>query len=138
MPVEMLTYAMLGERLNRSPEAARALVKRLRLPRQKANDGKVLVSVDLSEINHKPMPVRSPADHHPIIASLKARIEVLQTELAKIEALACGHRADFERERERADALMAELLKMTADAMAAKEAAARLEAALRGGAPYPY
>ena len=32
-----------------------------------------------------------------------------------------------EDERERADALMAELLKMTADAMAAKEAAARLE-----------
>src|ERR1700732_4562659 len=30
-----------------SPEAARSLVKRLRLPRQKANDGKVLVSVDL-------------------------------------------------------------------------------------------
>jgi hypothetical protein len=30
MPVEMLTYAMLGERLNCSPEAARALVKRLR------------------------------------------------------------------------------------------------------------
>jgi hypothetical protein len=29
-----------------SPEAARALVKRLRLPRQKANDGRVLVSVD--------------------------------------------------------------------------------------------
>ena len=30
-------------------------------------------------------------------------------ELAKIEALASGHFADFERERERADALMAEL-----------------------------
>jgi hypothetical protein len=127
MPVEMLTYAVLGERLNCSPEAARALVKRLRLPRQKANDGKVLVSVDLSEINHKPIPARSSADHHPIIASLKARAEVLQMELAKIEALASGHRADFERERERADALMAELLKMTEDTMAAKEAAARLE-----------
>jgi hypothetical protein len=127
MPAEMLTYAMLGERLNRSPEAARALVKRLRLPRQKANDGKVLVSVDLSEINHKPLPARSPSDHHPITARLKASIEVLQMELAKVEALASGHRADFERERERADALMAELLKMTADAMAAKEAAARLE-----------
>jgi hypothetical protein len=127
MGTEMLSYNQLGDRLNCSPEAARALVKRLRLPRQKANDGKVLVSVDLSEINHKPMPVRSPADHHPIIASLKARIEVLQTELAKIEALASGHRADFERERERADALMAELLKVTAAAMAAKEAAARLE-----------
>lgn len=90
MGTEMLSYNQLGDRLNCSPEAARALVKRLRLPRQKANDGKVLVSVDLSEINHKPMPVRSPADHHPIIASLKARIEVLQTELAKIEALAPG------------------------------------------------
>jgi hypothetical protein len=127
MGIEMLSYNQLGDRLNCSPEAARALVKRLRLPRRKANDGKVLVSVDLSEINHKPMPVRSPADHPPIIASLKARIEVLQTELAKIEALASGHRADFERERERADALMAELLKVTAAAMAAREAAARLE-----------
>jgi hypothetical protein len=48
-------------------------------------------------------------------------------EFAKIEALASGHRTDFERERERADVLMAELLKMAADAMAAKEAAARLE-----------
>src|ERR1700720_4960904 len=125
MPVEMLTYAVLGERLNCSPEAARALVKRLRFPRQKPNDGKVLVSVDLSEINHKPIPARSSADHHPIIASLKTRTEVLQMELAKVEALASGHRADFERERERADALMAELLKVTAAAMAAKEAGAR-------------
>ena len=60
MPVEMLTYAMLGERLHCSPEAARALVKRLRLPRQKA------VSVDLSEINHKPLPARSPGDHQSV------------------------------------------------------------------------
>jgi hypothetical protein len=60
MAVEMLSYNQLGERLGCSPEAARALVKRLRLPRQKANDGKVLVSVDLSELNHKPMPARSP------------------------------------------------------------------------------
>jgi hypothetical protein len=51
----------------------------------------------------------------------------LQAELAKVEALAVGHRADFERERERADRLMAELLRATADTMAAKEAAARLE-----------
>src|SRR6202011_5576093 len=70
-------------------------------------------------------PARSPADDHPITATLQARIEALQAELIKLEATASGHRADFERER--ADALMAELLKMTADAMAAKEAAARLE-----------
>src|SRR5947208_11565862 len=104
MAIEMLSYSQLGERLKCSSEAAaRALVKRLRLPRQKANDGKVLVSVDLSEINHKPMPARSPAGHHPITASLKARVETLQAELAKVEALASGHRADFERERERFD-----------------------------------
>jgi glutamine synthetase adenylyltransferase len=130
MPIEMLSYKQLGERLGCSPEAARALVKRLRLPRQKANDGKVLVSVDLSEINHKAMPTRSPATHHPITAALKARIEVLETELAKVEALAAGHRADFERERQRFDGLMAELLRSTLDAQSAKEAAARLDGEL--------
>ena len=59
MTIENLTYAALAERLKISPEAARALVKRLRLPRQRANDGKTLVSVDLSEIQHKTMPARS-------------------------------------------------------------------------------
>jgi hypothetical protein len=58
MPIEMLTYAALSERLGCSAEAARALVKRLRLPRQCAKDGKALVAVDMAEINHKPM-VRS-------------------------------------------------------------------------------
>jgi capsule polysaccharide export protein KpsE/RkpR len=137
MATEMLSYSQLGDRLSCSPEAARALVKRLRLPRQKANDGKVLVSVDLTEINHKPMSVRSPAGHQPIITSLKARIQDLEselgkveTELGKVEASAANHRADFERERERFDRLMAEQLRTTLDAMTAKEAAARLEGEL--------
>ena len=43
MPVEMLSYAELGERLKISPEAARALVKRHRLPRSRSNTGKTLV-----------------------------------------------------------------------------------------------
>ena len=55
MPVEMLTYAELGERLKISPEAARALVKRHRWPRSRANDGKTLVQVDLTEISHSPI-----------------------------------------------------------------------------------
>jgi hypothetical protein len=42
----------------------------------------------------------------------------LQVELATFEALAAGHRADFERER--FDRLIAELLRATADTMAAK------------------
>jgi hypothetical protein len=128
MPVEMLTYAALGARLNCSPEAARALAKRLRLPRQLANDGKALVVVDVAELAHKPMPARSPAGDPAIAATLKARVEALQAELAKVEASAAGHRADFERER--ADRLMAELLRATADSMAAKEAAARLDGEL--------
>src|SRR5437588_219751 len=117
MATEMLTYSQLGERLGCSPEAARALVKRHRLPRQKANDGKVLVSIDLSEINHKPMPARSPADPRPITASLNtridalqagldARIDALQAGLANIEAAAACHHTEFERERKRVDQLM--------------------------------
>jgi hypothetical protein len=130
MATEMLSYSQLGERLSCSPEAARALVKRLRLPRQKANDGKMLVSVDLSEINHKPMPARSPAGDRAITATLKARVEALQAELAKVEASAACHRADFERERERLDRLMVELLRATLDTLTAKEAVARLDGEL--------
>ena len=61
----------------------------------------------------------------------------MQAENAQLETSAAGHRADFERERERADRLMAELLQATAEATAAKEATARLEgevAALRTAA----
>ena len=47
MTIENLTYAALAERLKISPEAARALVKRMRLPRHRSNDGKTLVTVDL-------------------------------------------------------------------------------------------
>jgi hypothetical protein len=131
MATEMLSYSQLSERLKCSPEAARALVRRLRLPRQKANDGKVLVSVDLNEINHKPMPARSPADHHPVTASLKASVEALQEGLAKLEASAICHRAKFERERERLDQLLVDLLRAILDAQTAKEAVARLDGELK-------
>ena len=130
MPVEMLTYAALSERLGCSAEAARALVKRLRLPRQRGNNGKALVAVDVAELNHTPMVRtgnrRSPDDHHAVAAALKARIEMLVTELAKLEGISAGHRADFERERDRCERLMAEVLKATADLMAARETSARL------------
>lgn len=127
MAVESLTYAALGQRLGCSPEAARALAKRLHLPRQKANDGKALVVVDLSEIDHKPLPARSPVGHLSVVDTLQAKIELLQAELAKVEAVATGHRADFERERDRADKLLSEVLRATVDLIAAKEATARTE-----------
>jgi multidrug resistance efflux pump len=127
MAVESLTYAALGERLGCSPEAARALAKRLRLPRQKANDGKALVVVDLMEIEHKPLPARSPVGHLSVTETLQAKIELLEAELAKVEAAAAGHRADFERERDRADKLLSEVLRATVDLIGAKEATARTE-----------
>ncbi len=130
MPVEQLTYAQIAERLGVSTEAARALVKRHRLPRSRSNDGKTLVVVDLDEVRHKPLPARSPRGDQPvtdIVAALKAKIEILEAELAKTEERSAGHREDFERERARVDLLMSELLTATADLMAARTVTARLE-----------
>ena len=125
MSVEMLTYAALGARLNISPQAARSLSRRLRLPRSLSDDGKALVSVDLAEIRHTPRPPRGRASSSALLA---AKIEALTAEIARLETTAADHRADFERERERADRLAVELLQATAETTAAQEATARLEA----------
>ena len=131
MPVEMLTYAELGERLKISPEAARALVKRQRLPRSRSNDGRTLVQIDLTEISHSPVS-RGPQAQagHQVVTALNQKIETLQAELIEMEAIASGHRADFERECERTNKLLAELLKASSETMAAREKAALLEGKL--------
>ena len=134
MSLETLTYAALGARLKISAVAARSLAKRLRLPRSLSDDGKALVSVDLVGIRHTPRPPGGRQECN--IALLAAKIEALKAEIARLEARAADHRADFERERERADRLTVEMLRATAETMAAKEATARLEgevAALRTG-----
>ena len=130
MPLETLTYAALGARLTISAKAARSLVRRLRLPRSLSDDGKALVSVDLAEIRHTPRP---PGHREAGNVGLAAKIVALQAEIARLETTAAGHRADFERERERADRLMVELLQATAETMVAKEAMARLEGLMRSG-----
>jgi hypothetical protein len=124
MTTEMLSYRQLGQRLGCSRDAARELVKRLRLPRHKADDGKTIVSVDLSEINHNLMPTHSSAGQLPVTASLKKRIE------PRLEATAASHQAELERERERAERLMAELLRAKADALASRATVTRLESEL--------
>jgi len=130
-------YTELGDRLGTSPEAARSLARRLRLPRKPGNEGKARVTVDLTEVQYKPLRTRSPRDHRADIDGLNARIEQLQGELAKLEVEkrcsevgAAGHRADFERERERCDTLMTEALMLAKVAMSARENAARLEGEL--------
>ena len=75
MPAEQLTFAQIAERLSVSPEAARAIVKRHRLPRR--NDGKTLAAIDLKEIRHMPRPARSSRGHRSVtdvVATLKARV----------------------------------------------------------------
>jgi hypothetical protein len=53
MPTEQLTYAQIAQRLGITSEAARAIVKRHRLPRSRSNDGKTLAAIDLDEIRHR-------------------------------------------------------------------------------------
>ncbi len=131
MPVEMLSYAELGDRLKVSPEAARALVKRHRLPRSRSNDGKTLVQVDLTEISHSPVPrARQIPPGQQVVIALKEKIETLQADLIEMETIANGHRADFERECERTNKLLAELLKSSIETVAAREKAAALEGKL--------
>jgi hypothetical protein len=128
MTIDTMTYAELGARLAISPMAARSLAKRLRLPRSISDDGKALVSVDLADIRHTP---RAPGRREVGDVALTAKIASMQTEIVRLEAAAARHRVDFERERERADRLMLELLQANAETTAAKEATARLEGFLR-------
>ena len=102
MSIESLTYAELGERLGASPEAARSLARRLRLPRRPGNDGRVHITVDFAEIHTKPLRARSRSDSRCDIGDLSARVEQLGGELARLEVekqclevRAAGHRADF-------------------------------------------
>ena len=137
MGVEQLTYAEIASRLGVTSEAARAIVKRHRLPRSPGNDGKVLVSIDLADLRHRPLPARSPRRHQPVsdaVTILQAKIQTLEAQLAAEQQCSGGHRADFERERARSDRLMSCLLAQTIDLMTACEVTARLEgeiAALR-------
>src|SRR5215471_4734363 len=110
MPTEELSYAQMAERLSVSTEAARALVKRHHLPRSRSNDGKTLVAVDLGELHHRPLPGRSSREYQAVtdlVATLKARIATLEADLAAEQQRSAGHRADFERECERADRMVA-------------------------------
>ena len=118
MPIEQLTYAEISERLGISSEAARAIVKRHRLPRSRSNDGKTLAAIDLEEIHHKPLPTRSPRGDHAVtdvVAILRAKVAELEAALAAEQQRSAGHRADYEHERERADRMVSTQDRMVAE-----------------------
>jgi hypothetical protein len=138
MCVELLTYADLGARLDISREAARSLARRRRLPRSRSEDGKALVSVDVSELRYTPRPRRDRrAGPIASLAQIEAvKIEAFKVEVARLEAVATAYCAVFERERERADRLAIELTQAAAETTAANAWAALLEdevAVLRNG-----
>ena len=133
MPIEQLTYVQIAERLGVSSEAARAIVKRHRLPRSRSNDGKTLAAIDLEEIRHKPLSAgRSHRSVTEVVATLKARVAELEAELAQAEEGSRGHRADFERERQRSDRLVTIQDRMVDDLEALR---ALLEAAQQANQP---
>ena len=91
MGVKRLNYAALAKRLLKiSSEIARRPMPKL--PRT------ALVSLDTVQIQHTPLPARSPFGRWPDTFALKACIiDSLQKELAKVEEMAAAYRADFER-----------------------------------------
>jgi hypothetical protein len=134
-----ITYAGIIDRPGFS-SAIQGFVNRLLLPRQRRNNGNALVAVDLSE---RPTVTAHLPDERSVVATLTARIETLESEFAKVEAAAAVHRADFERERERCERLMAEVLKATAEMMEYQRqmaGAAQADRAQRdaGGGPSRY
>ena len=123
MSVETLPHAGIAYRLGFF-SAFQALVNRFRLPRQPRKADTKHMTVDLAA--SPAVVARSPMDDHSLVARLTARIETLEADFAKVEAAAALHRADFERERERCERLTVEVLKGTAELMAAREAAAKM------------
>lgn len=117
MSIEMLTYEALAARLDISPEAARAVARRSGLPRSRSSDGKTLVAVDVGGIRHRR---RTPSGR-------TVKMEALQAEIVRLASTVGMHRADLERERERADRLAAQLANVTAEIMSIKETMTRLE-----------
>ena len=104
--IESLTYADLAARLDISPEAARAFARRKRWTSLVGNDGRARIQADLAEVN-RPADGRGAANRVP---ELLAQVATLRDELAEARRTAAGHRADFERERDRCDRLAADLV----------------------------
>ena len=73
--------------------------------------------------------IDAPGEQPTTATALKGKIEVLQVEIAKLEALIADQQSAFRAahiERDQAELRLADLLRMTADLMSARESVARL------------
>ena len=80
---------------HRPVEKPRALGRRLWLPKQRSDSGTTVLAI------------------RPAAIAVPRKIGTLQVEIAKLETIVAGQRADLERERHRTNALGDELLKAT-------------------------
>jgi hypothetical protein len=120
-----VSYAELAERLGISPEAARQKAIRARWQRQRGEDGKARILVDVEEAAaaHRPRPVERPDEqgtNAALIAALEQHVATLKEELAKAQTLAAERDLDAYRERERIADLTTQLLTFAGEAMAAR------------------
>jgi hypothetical protein len=125
MAAVWVSYAELAEHLGISPEAARQKAIRARWQRQRGEDGKARVLVDVEEAAaaHRPRPVDRPDEQGTtaaLIAALEQHVATLKEELAKAQTLAAERDLDAYRERERIADLTTQLLTFAGEAMAAR------------------
>lgn len=73
-----------------------------------------------------------PGERRATATTLKGEIEALQAKIAELEGTVADRRTAFHAaaDRDRAERLLADLLRMTAELMSARETAARLEGEL--------
>jgi hypothetical protein len=131
-----LTYTKLAEIWGMSTEAARTRARRGRFQRRVGNDGQAEVLVDdaapipkartprAGGQNRVELPHAQPekeAASEMLIKALEGHVATLKEEIAKADARADQLRQERDAERERVADLTSQLLKMTADMLAARQ-----------------
>ena len=115
-----LTYADLAKALGITPEAARQKSIRGRWRRQRGNDGKALVLVDL-EAEKASHASRKRPDEHPVgrpderrtIEALESHVATLKGDIAKGEVLAEQRLGEVEAANKRLDEMVVELVALS-------------------------
>jgi hypothetical protein len=111
-----LTYRELAQGLDISTEAARQKAIRGRWQRQRGNDGKARILVDLEAEKVAHTPRRRPNEHpdeRRTFEALEAHIATLKQAVVKAEAVGEQYRHEAEMAGKRVDHLVAELVEMS-------------------------
>jgi hypothetical protein len=110
-----LTYSEAAMALGTSPEAVRQKSIREHWHRQRRNDGKTQVLIDL-EAQKPRAPRKRPdiqSDEQGKVAALEAHVAALKEAVANAEAAGEHHRLDVATTRNRLDEMIAELVDMS-------------------------